>query len=236
MKGNLTFDEKVLRFNENLVSERIDLPDGYRLINPYNGEQKEKIMEIARSFYKKYYNDNRKRYLILGSSPARRGSALTGVPFVDAQMLQKDTGILLDDFFINRSSSDFLDGVIAEYGGRTRFYKDFYMNFVCPLGVSRINSTGKEVNCNYYENSKLLETLNSFIIKTIRYQINLGIHTSVCYCIGSGENYRCLSKINDQKNFFEKIIPLEHPRFITQYNSGRRNEFLEKYLIALNNH
>lgn len=32
---------------------------------------------------------------------------------------------------------------------------------------------------------------------------------------------------------FAKIIPLEHPRFIMQYNSKRKAEFLQKYLSAL---
>ena len=34
-------------------------------------------------------------------------------------------------------------------------------------------------------------------------------------------------------NFFEKIEPLEHPRYIMQYNSKRKDEFLAKYLRLL---
>lgn len=120
-----------------------------------------------------------------------------------------------------------------EYGGCKKFYTDFYMNFVCPLGIVRINAKGNEVNCNYYENKKLQETLYSFIISTIRSQINFGIDTSVCYCIGSGENYSFLSKVNSEYNFFNTIIPLEHPRFIMQYNSKRKDVFMEKYIHAL---
>lgn len=236
MNNDLTFDKKILRFNEALSSVSPDLPEGFRLVNPYTGGQKEKVAELTRLFYKKYYNDNRKRYLILGSSPARRGSAVTGVPFVDAKVLQQDTGIILDNFLINRQSSDFLTDVITAYGGRKKFYAEFYMNFVCPLGVCGRSLHGNEINCNYYDNSRLKDALNSFIIKTLRWQVQLGIHTSVCYCIGSGENYRYLSTLNELYHFFEKIIPLEHPRFITQYNSKRKNEFLEKYISALNNH
>ena len=115
----------------------------------------------------------------------------------------------------------------------TVFYTDFYMNFVCPLGIVRINAKGNEVNCNYYENKKLQETLYSFIINAIRSQINFGIDTSVCYCIGSGENYAFLSKVNSEYNFFNTIVPLEHPRFIMQYNSKRKDVFMEKYINAL---
>lgn len=109
------------------------------------------------------------------------------------------------------------------------------MNFVCPLGIVKINSNGKEVNCNYYENKKLQEALYPFIIDSIRSQIKFGMDTSVCYCIGSGENYNFLSKINEMYNFFKEIIPLEHPRFIMQYNSTRKDEFINKYLNAFYN-
>lgn len=92
--------------------------------------------------------------LILGSSPARHGTAVTGVPFEDAKHLQSDTGIFIDKFFVNQSSSGFLYDVIREYGGCKKFYNDFYMNFVCPFGLVKTNSKGNEVNCNYYENKK----------------------------------------------------------------------------------
>ena len=74
----------------------------------------------------------------------------------------------------------------------------------------------------------------SLIVSSIQAQIDFGIDTSVCYCIGSGENYTFLSKINEKYNFFDEIIPLEHPRFIMQYNSRRKDEFIKKYLDAFN--
>lgn len=57
-------------------------------------------------------------------------------------------------YYINKSSSGFLFDVIREYGG----CQEFYMNFVCPLGIVRTNEKGNEVNCNYYENKKLQES------------------------------------------------------------------------------
>ena len=107
------------------------------------------------------------------------------------------------------------------------------MNFVCPLGIVRTNTKGKDVNCNYYENKELQESLYTFIVNSLRSQINFGIDTSVCYCIGSGENYSFLTQINNKHDFFDTIIPLEHPRFIMQYNSKRKDVFMEKYLKAL---
>lgn len=227
-----TFADKVISFNEELSKSYPKLPDGYNIINPFNGDQKELVKQVSNSFYQKYYTDTAPRRLILGSSPARRGTAVTGVPFEDAAHLQNITGIFIDKFYINKSSSGFLYDVMEEYGGCDRFYANFYMNFVCPLGIVRTNSKGKEVNCNYYENKKLQESLYPFILDTIRTQIQLGIDTSVCYCIGSGENYTFLDKMNNEFNFFEKIIPLEHPRFIMQYNSNKKEIFLEKYIDA----
>ena len=235
MTETKTFAEKVLKYNDNLSKITLEIPDGFKIINPFNSDSRKKIKEITTLFYKKYYNDTNKRRLILGSSPARRGTAVTGVPFEDAAHLQKETGILIDKFYINKSSSGFLYDVIEKYGGCDKFYADFYMNFVCPLGIVKINSKGNEVNCNYYDSKKLQEALESLIINSIRAQIDLGIDTSVCYCIGSGENYTYLSKLNEKYGFFNNIIPLEHPRFIMQYNSKNKDIFLEKYLNALNN-
>lgn len=233
MSENVTFAKRVLQFNDKLSQECLDVPAGFKVINPFNGDQKEQVREVTTVFYQKYYNDTNSRRIILGSSPARRGSSVTGVPFEDAKHLQSETGIFIDKFYINQSSSGFLYDVIREYGGCTKFYSDFYMNFVCPLGLVKINSKGNEINCNYYENKKLQEKLYFFIVSAILSQIEFGIDTSVCYCIGSGENYNFLSKINKEYNFFNTIIPLEHPRFIMQYNSKQKGMFVEKYINAL---
>ena len=45
---------------------------------------------------------------------------------------------------------------------------------------------------------------------------------------------KTVSEINEKYNFFDEIIPLEHPRFIMQYNSKHKDEYFEKYLTALN--
>ena len=49
-----------------------------------------------------------------------------------------------------------------------------------------------------------------------------------------GENYKFLLEVNKKYHLFGTIIPLEHPRFIMQYNSKNKNTFLKKYLNALN--
>src|SRR5450830_515576 len=151
MTGRITVASRVLRFNEELAEASVDLPAGYRIINPFRGSQKGRVREIATTFYQKYYDDYTPRRLVLGSSPARRGTAVTGVPFEEVEHLETESGIGVDGYAISRSSSGFIYDVISRYGGRDKFYADFCMGFVCPLGVVRTNSKGNEVNCNYYE-------------------------------------------------------------------------------------
>ena len=147
--------------------------------------------------------------------------------------MQQETGIFIDNFYVNKSSSNFLYDVIEEYGGCDKFYSDFYMNFVFPLGIAKINSIGCESNCNYYEIKDFEKKLYLYIIESIKEILTFNIDTSVCYCIGSGKNYEFLLKINKEYKFFKKIIPLEHPRFIMQYNSKNKDLYLKKYLQAL---
>ncbi|OEJ29000.1 DUF4918 domain-containing protein [Streptomyces agglomeratus] len=232
MNGPVTVARRILQFNEELAETTLELPPGFTVINPFSGPQKERVREVTTAFYNKYYDDDKPRRLVLGSSPARRGTAVTGVPFEDAKLLESETGVDIDGYAVSRPSAGFLHDIISRYGGRDKFYAYFVMSFVCPLGLVRTNAKGKEVNCNYYENKKLLKLLHSFLVDTLERQLAFGTDTSVCYCIGSGENFAFLSKVNEGQRFFQRIVPLEHPRFITQYNRDREEEFAEKYLSA----
>ena len=225
-----TTAQKIVAFNDTLRNTSINLPGKHRLINPFTNDDRQRIAQITHRFYRQYYYDDKRRFMILGSSPARRGTVLTGVPFEDVNHLQKDTGISIDAFGANKRSSSFLYEVMEEYGGRQNFYKQFYMSFVCPLGIEKINLKGNWVNCNYYENAALKECLHPFIVDSLRRQIDFNIDTSVCFCIGSGENFKFLTNINNKHRFFDTIVPLEHPRFIMQYNSNRKEEFMQKYV------
>ena len=128
--------EKILQYCKRLSKINIESFENYKIINPYK-ENKEQIELITTKFYNKFYNDKQKRRLILGSNPARRGTATTGIPFEDITHLQKETGISINNFHINKSSSNFLYDVINNYGGCNKFYQDFYMNFVFPLGIAK---------------------------------------------------------------------------------------------------
>lgn len=228
-----TVAQEILEFNDNLGRVSLEVLKGFNLINAFNGANKDTVKRVLYKFYAKYYNDTDKRFMILGSSPAQRGTALTGVPFEDVNHLQEDTGISINAFGANKRSSSFLYEVMEKYGGRQNFYKQFYMGFVCPLGIEKINLKGNWVNCNYYENAALKKCLYPFIVDSLRRQIDFNIDTTVCFCIGSGENFKFLTNINNKHHFFDTIVPLEHPRFIMQYNADRKEEFMQKYVNAL---
>lgn len=71
------------------------------------------------------------------------------------------------------------------------------------------------------------------MIKSLQQIVGLGARREVCFCLGIGKNARFLNTINEEYQFFAKIIPLEHPRFIMQYKSAEKNLFIDKYLRML---
>lgn len=233
MSEPATAADRILQFNKHLGSIDLDVPPGFRAVNPFSGPETARAPDVVTAFYRRFYEDRKPRCLVLGSSPARRGTAVTGVPFADAELLEKESGSKIDGYAVNRGSAGFLDEVIERYGGRERFYGDFTMNFVCPIGLTRTNAKGREVNANYYENKELLARLRPFILDSLQRLADLAGDTSVCYCIGSGENFRVLSGINEDRKLFKKIEPLEHPRYIAQYNPARKDEYIERYLSVL---
>ncbi len=119
--------------------------------------------------------------------------------------------------------------MIEEYGGAKKFYGDYFIGAVSPLGFVR---DGK--NINYYDDKKLLAVLTPFITATIQRQVQMGFKTDIVYCIGGEKNFNFLSGLNQKHKFFEKIIPLPHPRFIMQYRRKKKQEYIQLYLDLLN--
>jgi hypothetical protein len=67
----------------------------------------------------------------------------------------------------------------------------------------------------------------------LTHQLTFGIRRSVCFCLGEGENFKFLSRLNGELKFFEKIIPLAHPRFIMQYRRKKVLDYVRDYLEKL---
>jgi hypothetical protein len=227
----MTFAEKVIRFNKNLHYTGDPLPKGIRIMNPFR--ESEVAMSIVETFYKKYYSDHRQRHIILGINPGRFGGGLTGIPFTDPKRLVSECNITYNGKSAHEPSSVFIYKMIHAYGGVEEFYHDFFINSPCPLGFTSTNN-GKEINYNYYDSAELMKAVKGFMIESIRQLINLGIRTDACICLGTGKNEKILNKLNNEHQFFEKVIAVEHPRYIMQYKSKSMDVYIKKYVDTLN--
>ena len=210
-------------FNLNTISR---LPDGVAIMNPF---LKEEVRSVCQQFYKKYYNDHFVRKMIIGINPGRFGAGLTGIPFTDPVRLDKICGIT--NLFDKKQelSSVFIYQMIDAFGGPEEFYSQFYITSVSPFGFL---ANGK--NLNYYDRKDLQEVLSSFIIKTLKEQLDFGISRDTAFCLGEGKNFKFLKALNHEQGFFQDIIPLSHPRFVMQYRFKKREEYIDKYLSAFN--
>lgn len=224
-----TFADNVIEFNQSL-DFRETLPQNIKIMNPF--KENEETIPISSSFYKKYYNDNNPRHLILGINPGRFGAGVTGVPFTDTKRLREKCGIKYFGRETHEPSSVFVYEVIEAYGGIDKFYNDFYINSVCPLGFLISDAKGKEKNYNYYDSKELTAAVSDFIVESIKKQIGFGIETDIGYCLGTGKNEKFLRLINEENAFFKKIIALEHPRYVMQYKAKFKNRYIDKYINA----
>lgn len=199
-----------------------DLPSGIEWLYP----QKEgATFKIVEQFFHKYYNDSLPRRIFLGINPGRFGAGVTGVNFTAPRQLREFCGI--DHSFGNGTelSAEFIYEMIHAYGGVETFYRDFFIGSVCPLGFIRNNK-----NLNYYDDRELLPAIEPFIIKNMDRLLDNPQVTEVCFCIGGEKNFRYLTKLNDQFQWFKKIVPLPHPRFIMQYRRKQKTQFIQQYL------
>lgn len=225
-----TFAERVIQFNKQLAFTGT-LPEGIRIMNPFREDRK--VNAVAAAFYRKYYNDYNKRHIILGINPGRFGGGITGIPFTDPKRLVEECGIPFHGERKHEPSSAFIYEMIHAFGGVEKFYGKIYINSICPLGFTSINSKGKEVNYNYYDSKELVEAVSAFIVDNIKKQIALGVYTDTAFCFGTGKNEKFLRGLNEEYKFFKKVVALEHPRFIMQYKAKQKDSYIKKYIQTL---
>lgn len=226
----MTFAEKILQFNSSLSFDNSILPKGIEVMNPFKDENSILINKLTSQFYYKYYNDENPHKLILGINPGRLGAGATGIPFTDTKRLSGDCNIPVSEIRTHEPSSVFVYEMINAFGGPDLFYKSFYISSISPLGFVKINEKGKALNFNYYDRMDLQNAVIPFILKTIRHQLKFGIDTKTCFCLGTGKNFKFLKNLNAEYCFFDNIVPLEHPRYIMQYKSKQKLDYIEKYL------
>lgn len=225
-----TFGDRVIAFNNSLHYKGI-LPPGIGVMNPFI-ENKE-AMEASREFYHRYYNDNNVRHILIGINPGRFGAGQTGVPFTDPIRLREVCGIPYHGGTFREASSVFIYEMIAAYGGVKEFYGKFFISALSPLGFTQLTAKGNAVNHNYYDSKELKKASYPFIIDCLKKQLSLGINRETAVCLGIGKNFEIFKKINTEHGFFKEIIPLEHPRYIIQYKSKFKEDYIDKYIKTL---
>ena len=119
----------------------------------------EEVRKACISFYRKFYNDNKERHLLIGINPGRFGGGITGLPFTDPIRLENDCGIKNNWQKKQELSSVFMYEMMEAYGGVKAFYKDIYISAVSPLGFTK---DGK--NLNYYDDTQLKEKIKPFVV------------------------------------------------------------------------
>lgn len=226
-----TFAERINNFNAALKFDRI-LPDGFAVMNPF--VENPWAIPASSAFYRKYYNDNNIRCIILGINPGRFGAGLTGVPFTDPKKLKQFCDIHIEGLpDRHEPSSEFIYEVITAYGSPEKFYSNWYINSICPLGFTRLNNNNKFVNYNYYDNKTLQNAALPFILETLPIQLKLGVNSQICLCLGQDKNTKFLEKINSEHNFFHEIIALPHPRYIMQYKRKEKEKYIELFIDTI---
>ncbi|HOA38672.1 MAG TPA: DUF4918 family protein [Flavihumibacter sp.] len=230
MIASTTLGDRIMQFHQKL-SYTGPLPTGIRIMNPFR-ESKE-TLPILQQFCDQYYDDNRPRKLLLGINPGRQGGGITGIPFTDTKRLQSELGIPYSGKQSHEPSSEFIYEMIDAFGGPSAFYHAVYINSPCPLGFVSQREDGSEVNYNYYDSAVLQEMVKPFMVKSVRKLIALGMQTDIVYCMGTGKNEKALLALNKEYKFFNKLIALEHPRFIMQYKRKFLADYIQKYVDAL---
>ena len=222
----MNFGEKAIIFYKKLEPPDIQISDGIEILNPL---EEEKVMKILAAFYTKFYNDNDKRIFLIGINPGRLGGGITGIPFTDPVNLQNVLGIQNDFDKKQELSSRFVYEMIEAMGGPEKFFNNFYLTAVSPLGFVRNNK-----NLNYYDVKLILENWELWFIERLKEQIQFGARKDIAFSLGRGKNLSFLLKLNKEHHLFQKIEPLPHPRWVMQYQYKKRDDFSKIYIKRLN--
>lgn len=215
----VTFAKKASLFYTGL-REPDNLPSRVEVVHPYKHEYVRDYVEL---FLNRFFSDTRKRVFVLGINPGRFGSGMTGVPFTDPIALEKFCGI--NNVFLKRRepSSEFIYTFINDWGGANAFYHDFFLSAVSPIGFIRDGA-----NYNYYDDRDLLRIAKPFIVRTLQQQCSFGARDTAIL-LGIGKNQKKFTELNSEFRFFKRVLALEHPRFIMQYQRKNLKNYLEKY-------
>jgi len=225
--------DRLLRHVLSFSLEKVTLPPGVAVLDPFHGEHASEVRRIVTAFHRKYYNDESDRLLVLGINPGRLGAGSTGLSFTDTKRCESDLGIPVRGMHTHEPSSDFFHRMVRAAGGPETFYGRVYVQSLCPLGFTQKGKNGTWVNLNYYDDAVLQKKITPLIVDWVNNLIATGMRTDLAACIGTGKNFTFFKKLNDRHRFFDRIIPLAHPRFVMQYKYKQLNSYVDSYLAAV---
>ncbi len=220
----MTFSTKAIKYFTNLKTPRVK-NSGIELINPY---EKAGVKELVKSFYTKFYTDDKERIFMIGINPGRFGGGLTGIAFTDPVALGENCEI--ENNLGNRKelSSKFIYNLAEKLGGANKFFSRVFLTALYPFSIIK---DGK--NYNYYDDKSLANKLRIEIIKTVELQIEFGARRDFAILLGK-RNAEYFYPINEKHKFFKRISVLEHPRYIMQYKLRQVDRYIKKYIDAIN--
>lgn len=218
----MTLASKITGYLNNLKFD-ISLPEGVESMNPYLLPSTQEAVE---KFYTKYYSDNNPRTFIIGINPGRFGSGVTGIAFTDTIRLENDCAIEHQIPPTTELSSEYIYKVINTMGGPDLFYSKFYLTAASPIGFTK---DGK--NYNYYDSKPMLTAMIPYIKEQLSLQIDMGANRKAAFSLGSGQNLKYLQLVNDELGCpFEKVLPLNHPRFVMQYRRKSIDQEIDTFI------
>ncbi|GAB3588580.1 uracil-DNA glycosylase family protein [Hymenobacter daeguensis] len=187
------------------------------------------VYALLSQFAHKFYPDAPPRVAVLGINPGRLGMGRTGVAFTDPTALAEFCGIP-NSLPRQRpeTSTQFVYKVIAGMGGPAAFYQHFYVGSLYPLVLLR-----RGLNHNYYDSPALTRALWPDIQLSLRQQVQaLGLRRDVAVSLGK-RNGEFFNRLNAELGLFEKIIVLDHPRYLMQYKSRNTDANVAHYVETL---
>ena len=207
------------------------LPPGIEAQNPF---REPAVQALAQRFADKFYTDAppyqvRPRVALLGINPGRLGMGRTGVAFTDPGALSEICGIA-NDLPRGRPelSTQFVYRVVAALGGPAEFYRHFFLSSLYPLVL-----LNNGLNYNYYDSPALIKTLWPDLQRSLRQQVaDFGLRRDVVVSLGK-RNGEFLTKLNAELGLFERIVVLDHPRYLMQYRRRDLDANVAKYVETL---
>lgn len=207
------------------LSLDIDLPDGFRILDPYRHDE---VVDVVRQFCATYYAGNQKRVAVWGINPGRFGGGVTGLSFTDPVALVDLLGLKTTIAGRREPSAQFVSMVIEAYGGPKNFYRDFYLSALSPLGFE---AGGK--NINFYDDADLARRIAPVIRAWMLEQHALGLVADRCVVLGTGKLRDYMERTLRLDLSYTTVEYLEHPRFIMQYRRRQVSDFVDKYVETL---